>query len=124
MPLYLATTEHGFLTDETKGTIAREITRIHTSVMRVPKTFVRVAFVSYPEGSGYTAGEPAPTAALNCILRSGHSTSEKEAVLKQLWAMFQSVTGIASEQLAISLQEIPSSNAMEMGTIMPVVGNE
>jgi phenylpyruvate tautomerase PptA (4-oxalocrotonate tautomerase family) len=124
MPLYVATTEHGFLTDQTKATIAQEITRIHTNIMKVPKAFVRAAFLSYPEGSGYTAGEPAPTAALNCILRSGHSPSEKEAVLKQLWAMFQSVTGIATDQLAISLQEIPSNNAMEMGTIMPVVGNE
>lgn len=124
MPLYIATTEHGFLTDQTKATIAQEITRIHTSIMKVPKAFVRVAFLSYPKGSGYTAGEPAPTAALNCILRSGHSPSEKEAVLKELWELFQSETGISTDQLAISLQEIPSSDAMEMGKIMPTVGNE
>jgi hypothetical protein len=57
-------------------------------------------------------------------LRSGHSLEEKEAVLKQLWAMFQSVTRITTDQLAISLQEIPSSNAMELGKIMPTVGLE
>jgi len=34
------------------------------------------------------------------------------------------LTGIATDQLAISLQEIPSSNAMEMGKIMPDVGHE
>jgi hypothetical protein len=42
-------------------------------------------------------------------------------VLQQLWAMFQSLTGIATDQLALSLQEIPSSNAMEMGQIMQAV---
>ena len=124
MPLYIATTEDGFLTDQTKAKLAKEITKIHTSIMKVPEAFVRVAFMSYPKGSGFTAGESAPTAALNCILRSGHSLEEKETVLKQLWKAFQSATGIATDQLAISLQEIPSSNAMEMGTIMPVVGNE
>jgi hypothetical protein len=34
------------------------------------------------------------------------------------------LTGIAPDQLAISLQEIPSSNAMEMGEIMQSVGHE
>jgi hypothetical protein len=45
-------------------------------------------------------------------------------MLKQLWSMFQDFTGIATDQLAISLQEIPSSNAMEMGQIMPAVGHQ
>jgi hypothetical protein len=45
-------------------------------------------------------------------------------MLQQLWSMFQTLTGIANDQLAISLQEIPSSNAMEMGQIMQAVGSE
>jgi hypothetical protein len=49
---------------------------------------------------------------------------EKTDLLKQLWAMFQLLTGIPTEQLAISLQEIPSNNAMEMGKLMPTVGNK
>jgi phenylpyruvate tautomerase PptA (4-oxalocrotonate tautomerase family) len=124
MPLYIATTEDGTISSQTKARIAKEITRIHAGVMKVPENFVRVIFLSYPKGSGYTAGAAAPTAALNCILRGGHSLDEKTDVLKQLWAMFQKLTGIATDQLAISLQEIPSSNAMEMGKIMPTVGNE
>jgi phenylpyruvate tautomerase PptA (4-oxalocrotonate tautomerase family) len=124
MPLYTAITEDGFVSEEKKSKIAREITRIHTTVMKVPSNFVRVVFLSYPKGSGYTAGEVAPTAALNCVLRSGHTDDEKTSMLKQLWSMFQSLTGIPSDQLAISLQEIPSSNAMEMGQIMQAVGNK
>ena len=124
MPLYTAITEGGFLSDETKAKIAREITRIHTVVMKVPGNFVRVVFFSYPKGSGYTAGEEAPTAALNCVLRSGHTDAEKTEMLKQLWSMFQALTGIPTDQLAIPLQEIPSSNAMEMGQIMQAVGHK
>jgi phenylpyruvate tautomerase PptA (4-oxalocrotonate tautomerase family) len=124
MPLYTAITEDGFVSDETKAKIAKEITRIHTTVMKVPSNFVRVVFLSYPKGSGYTAGKTAPTAALNCVLRSGHADGDKTEMLKQLWSMFQGLTGIATAQMAISLQEIPSSNAMEMGQIMQAVASE
>ena len=121
MPLYTAITEDGFVSDEKKAKIAKEITRIHTAVMKVPSNFVRVVFLSYPKGSGYTAGKAAPTAALNCVLRSGHTDEDKAEMLKQLWSMFQDLTAVPTDQLAISLQEIPSSNAMEMGQIMQAV---
>jgi phenylpyruvate tautomerase PptA (4-oxalocrotonate tautomerase family) len=124
MPLYSAITQDGTVSVETKAQLAAEITRIHSTVMKVPKSFVRVIFLSYPAGSGFTGGEPAPTASLNCVLRSGHTLEEKTDMLQQLWAMFQDLTGIATEQLAISLQEIPSSNAMEMGQVMQSVGHE
>lgn len=124
MPLYTAITEDGFVSDEKKAKITKEITRIHSAVMKVPSNFVRVVFLSYPKGSGFTAGEAAPTAALNCVLRSGHTDEDKTEMLKQLWSMFQKLTGVATDQLAISLQEIPSSNAMEMGQIMRAVGHK
>jgi phenylpyruvate tautomerase PptA (4-oxalocrotonate tautomerase family) len=124
MPLYTAITEQDFVSDGKKKKIAEEITRIHAAVMKVPKSFVHVLFLSYPEHSGYTAGEEAPTAALNCVLRSGHTVEEKTDLLKQLWSMFQGLTGIATDQLVISLQEIPSTNAMEMGQIMQPVRSE
>jgi phenylpyruvate tautomerase PptA (4-oxalocrotonate tautomerase family) len=124
MPLYTAITQEDFISDEAKAEIAREITRIHTSVMKVPSNFVRVVFLSYPKGSGFAAGQEVATAALNCVLRSGHTVDEKTDMLKKLWTMFQTLTGVATDQLAISLQEIPSSNAMEMGQIMQAVGHE
>ena len=124
MPLYTAITEDGFVSDDKKAKIAKEITRIHTTVMKVPNNFVRVVFLSYPKGSGFAAGEQASTAALNCVLRSGHTDADKSEMLKQLWSMFQTITGIPTDQLAISLQEISSSNAMETGQIMPSVGHK
>jgi phenylpyruvate tautomerase PptA (4-oxalocrotonate tautomerase family) len=124
MPLYTAITQDGTVSPETRAKIAEEITRIHTTVMKVPKNFVRVVFLSYPKESGFTGGKEAPTAALNCVLRSGHTPEEKTDMLRQLWAMFQVLTGIATDQLALSLQEIPSNNAMEMGQIMQGVGHE
>jgi phenylpyruvate tautomerase PptA (4-oxalocrotonate tautomerase family) len=124
MPLYTAITEDGFVPEQTKAKIAKEITRIHAAIMKVPENFVRVVFLSYPKGSGFAAGKATPTAALNCVLRSGHTDEDKTEMLKQLWSMFQDLTGIPTDQLAISLQEIPSSNAMEMGQIMQSVGHK
>lgn len=124
MPLYTVITEQEFLTDAVRAKIAQEIARIHTSVMKVPRTFVRAVFLVYPRHYGYTAGEEASTAALNCVLRIGHTVEEKTDLLQQLWSMLQELTGIGTDQLAISLQEIPSTNAMEMGQIMAAVSDE
>jgi phenylpyruvate tautomerase PptA (4-oxalocrotonate tautomerase family) len=124
MPLYTAIIEEGRLSKETKAKIAEGITQIHAGLMKVPRNFVRVVFLIYAKGSGYTAGAEASTAALNCVLRRGHTVEEKAELLKQLWFLFQGQTGIATDQIAISLQEIPSSDAMEMGQIMRAVGNE
>jgi len=124
MPLYTAITQEGSLSDETKARVSKEITRIHAAIMKVPENFVRVVFLSYPDGSGYTAGRAAPTAALNCVLRSGHTDEDKTEMLKQLWSMFQGLAGIPTDQLAISLHEIPSSNAMEMGQVMQAVAHK
>src|SRR5580698_3658067 len=123
MPLYTAITEDGAISDEDKAKIADEITQIHCLIMKVPKHFVRVIFLSYPKGSGYTGGVEAATAALNCVLRAGHTTEEKTDLLRLLWDKFQSLTGLSTDQLALSLHEIPSNNAMEMGTIMRAVGS-
>ena len=65
MPLYTAIVEDGSVSesDGTKARIAEEITQNHTAVMKVPKAFVRVVFLSYPRGSGFSAGKEATTAA-------------------------------------------------------------
>ncbi|HLY40330.1 MAG TPA: tautomerase family protein [Terracidiphilus sp.] len=124
MPLYTAITQDGTISNEDKAKIADEITQIHCLIMRVPKQFVRVIFLSYPKGSGYTGGVEAATAALNCVLRAGHTAEEKTDLLRLLWETFQSLTGLSTDQLALSLHEIPSNNAMEMGTIMRAVESE
>jgi phenylpyruvate tautomerase PptA (4-oxalocrotonate tautomerase family) len=124
MPLYTAITQDGAISNEDKAKIAEKLTQIHSSVMKVPKNFVRVVFLSYPKGSGFTGGVEAATAALNCVLRNGHTAQEKSDLLQQLWTTFQSLTGVPTDQLALSLQEIPPTNAMEMGKLMKAVGDE
>ena len=67
MPLYTAITEDGTASAETKRKIAEEITRIHTTVMKVLKNLVRVVFLSFPKGSGFTRGSrPRPLRSIAC----------------------------------------------------------
>ena len=47
MPFYTAITREGTVSAETKAKIAEEITRIHTTVMKVLRNFVRVVFLSF-----------------------------------------------------------------------------
>ena len=108
MPLYTAITQ-GSLPDEAKARIAEELTRIHSTVMKVPKSFVHVIFLSYPKGSGFTAGKEGPAASLNCVLRSGHTAEEKTDLLKQLWSAFQNFSGVGDG----STRDFPSRDSRQ-----------
>jgi len=43
------------------------------------------------------------------------------SLLARPWLMLQNATGAANDQIAIGIQEISPSRAMEMGQIMPEV---
>ena len=54
MPMYTVITQDGTVANGTgKQKSPREITRIHSSVMKVPRSFVRVVFLSYQKGAGF-----------------------------------------------------------------------
>jgi phenylpyruvate tautomerase PptA (4-oxalocrotonate tautomerase family) len=46
MPLYTVLTQDGRVADDVKATIAEEITRIHTTVINVPRTTIRSSITS------------------------------------------------------------------------------
>jgi len=44
-------------------------------------------------------------------------------MLKRLWPLVQAATGAPDEEIVLGIQEVPSSQAMEMGQIMPDVAS-
>ena len=67
----------------------------------------------------------AATAALTLLIRTGRSPEYKRGLLKRLWDLLQDATGAADDQIVLGIQEVPPSQAMEMGQIMPdVEGSE
>jgi phenylpyruvate tautomerase PptA (4-oxalocrotonate tautomerase family) len=121
MPLYTITTQTGVLRDDDKAVLAAQLTDVHCELSGVPANWVHIVFHEYPVGSGFTAGRPAGTVALTLLVRTGRSSEYKRSLLAQLWKLLQNVTGAANDQIVIGIQEVPPSQAMEMGKIMPEV---
>jgi len=124
MPLYTLITQDGVLSGEAKSRLALDLTDLHSAYSGVPKNWVHVVFQEYPPGNGFTAGEAAATAALTLLIRTGRTPEYKRGLLQRLWTLFQGATGAPDDQIVIGIQEVPPSQAMEMGQIMPEVANE
>jgi phenylpyruvate tautomerase PptA (4-oxalocrotonate tautomerase family) len=121
MPLYTLTTQVGVLSAQAKTDLAARLTKLHSGYAGVPENWVHVVFQDYAVGSGFTAGQPAATAALTLLIRTGRSPEYKRGLLQQLWALFQAATGAPDDQIVIGIHEVPPSQAMEMAQIMPDV---
>jgi phenylpyruvate tautomerase PptA (4-oxalocrotonate tautomerase family) len=121
MPLYTVTTQAGVLSGKAKAQLAGELTAFHSEYAGVPKNWVHIVFQEYAAGNGFTAGEVAATAALTLLIRTGRSAEYKRGMLKRLWELLQGATGAPDDQIVLGIQEVPSSQAMEMGQIMPDV---
>ena len=121
MPLYTIITQTGVLNGEAKAKLSGEMTTLHSEYSGVPKNWVHVVFQEYAAGNGFTAGEPAATAALTLLIRTGRSPEYKSGLLKRLWELLQDATGAPDDQIVLGIQEVPPSQAMEMGQIMPDV---
>jgi phenylpyruvate tautomerase PptA (4-oxalocrotonate tautomerase family) len=76
MPPYTVTTQAGVLGGEAKVKLAGNLTTLHSEYSGVPKNWVngvKVVFHDYAPGSGFTADEASPTAALTVLIRTGRS---------------------------------------------------
>jgi phenylpyruvate tautomerase PptA (4-oxalocrotonate tautomerase family) len=121
MPLYTLTTQAGVLNSAAKADLAKKITDFHVEYAGVPKNWVHIVFHEYPVGSGFSAGKPSPTVSLTLLIRTGRSADYKREMLKRLWALVQAASGAPDEEIVLGIQEVPASQAMEMGQVMPDV---
>jgi phenylpyruvate tautomerase PptA (4-oxalocrotonate tautomerase family) len=124
MPLYTVVTQAGVLGTEAKAELAGELTAFHSQYAGVPKNWVHIVFQEYEPGNGFTAGQASATAALTLLIRTGRSSEYKREMLKRLWDLFQKATGAPDDEIVLGIEEVPSSQAMEMGQIMPDVADQ
>ena len=123
MPLYTITAQAGVLDGPAKADLAEKLTAFHAEYAGIPTNWVHIVFHEYPIGSGFTAGRPSPAAALTLLIRTGRPADYKRELLKRLWSLVQAATGAPDEEIVLGIQEVPSSQAMEMGQIMPDVAS-
>lgn len=60
---------------------------------------------------------------MTLLIRSGRTPEYKRGLLQRLWTLFQTATGAPDDQIVIGTQEVPSSQATEVGQIMPDVAS-
>jgi phenylpyruvate tautomerase PptA (4-oxalocrotonate tautomerase family) len=124
MPLYAVMTQDGLLSEQQRDVIAAELVRIHTSATGVPANFVHSIFPTYPKNHAYVAAERSAVASIVGVIRAGRSPEQKSQLVQAIWKMFQDKTGVSDRDLSVALQEVPPSQAMENGMIMPEIGHE
>jgi phenylpyruvate tautomerase PptA (4-oxalocrotonate tautomerase family) len=124
VPLYTIATETGMLSPDAKAALAAKVTETHCQFSGVPENWVHVVFHDYPGGSGFTAGKPAAVVSLTFVVRTGRSPEYKRRLLQRLWELLQAETGAPDDQIVVGMQEVPATQAMEMGQIMPDVADQ
>jgi phenylpyruvate tautomerase PptA (4-oxalocrotonate tautomerase family) len=124
MPLYTVMTQDGLLSAKQRDVIAAELVRIHTTAMGVPADFVHSIFPTYPRDHAYVAANHSSVVSILAVIRAGHTSEEKTRLVQSLWKMFQGETRVSDRDLSVALQEVPASQAMENGVIMPDIGHE
>jgi len=93
---------------------------VDVDVVRIGAQLAR----EYFGGSGFTAGEVSATVRLTLLIRTGRSTDYKRGLLTRPWELLQAATEAPDDQIVIGIQEVPASQAMEMGKIMPDVAGQ
>ena len=121
MPLYTIAVEAGRLDAAGRERLAQAITALHVEMSGVAPDWVHVIFHEFAPGYGFSAGRPAAAVSLTLLIRTGRSPDYKRRMLARLWDHVQAATGAPDDQIVIGIQEVPASQAMEMGTIMPDV---
>jgi phenylpyruvate tautomerase PptA (4-oxalocrotonate tautomerase family) len=124
MAIYTCTTQEGTLSAEQRAVIAAEITRIHTAHSGDRPNMVWVIFETVSPDRIYAGGKPAVKALIVGLFREDRSTEVRAQVLNELWSMYKNVTGLSNDQLWVSLTEIPASDGMMFGAILPEPGHE
>jgi phenylpyruvate tautomerase PptA (4-oxalocrotonate tautomerase family) len=124
MAVYTCISPEGMLSPQQRATLASEITHQHMILSGEPASFIHVIFETVSPDSIFVGGKSAPNAILSGTIREGRSTEARARLLKELWAMYKKATGMEDDQLFVSVTEIPSSDAMAYGAILPDPGHE
>ena len=122
MPLYRITTPEGLLSSEAKATLAAEITEFHSQMSGLDEAYTKIVFDTFGPGDGFVGGEASPAVLLTVKVRAGRPADYRSKLLFGLKSRLQHATGAADRDMLLALEEMPASNAIEMGELMPEIG--
>lgn len=119
MPLYTISIQDCTLSPEEKSALAAEISDFHCGMTGLDKAYAKIIFTTFAPGEGFVGGEAAAAVTLTVPIREGRSSDDKRNMLLKLWAVLRSATAATDAQMMVVIREVPESDAMEMGQIVP-----
>ena len=124
MPTYVCRSHPGALTAENRAALARCFTTVHSRATGAPPSFVQVFFDEVPDDAHFIGGRPADGIHVHGHIRDGRSAGTRQALAEGLRDDVVAVTGIAAELVWVYLSEIPASQMIEFGRVLPAPGAE
>ena len=124
MPVYTCTAVEGTLSGAVKAELAREITRIHAEINKVPRSYVNVVFAEQPPGDVFVGAEPGAPLIITGWARRGHPQDEITRLARELASAAARISGVEERHLLVVIQDSPARSAVEGGMVLPEPGHE
>jgi len=104
----------------------RCISTVHHEETGAPRYLVQVIFYEVASGNHYIAGELARPDQIwiRGDLRSGRTEEQKGKILRRILQGVAKSTAAAEEAVWVYLSDIPATNIVEYGRVLPLPGNE
>jgi phenylpyruvate tautomerase PptA (4-oxalocrotonate tautomerase family) len=124
MPTYTVVTSTSTLSDQTKATVAAELTKIHAAITGVQPCIVQVVFYDQPHANVFTGATPSQPMLITGLTRAGRSDSDKTRLAKDISAGCSRVTGIPEARIVVTILDNPARFSVEYGRVLPEPGAE
>ncbi|MDO5669692.1 MAG: tautomerase family protein [Corynebacterium sp.] len=126
MPTYTVHARAGHLDHSVRANLARAITRAHTAATGAPGFFAQVVFHDIDPERHFVGGEPIADdlVFVHGQIRAGRTPEQKEALLGALNNAVQTVLGVPRRAVWVYLLELPPSDMVEYGYVLPAAGDE
>lgn len=125
MPTYQVYAAAGFLDPQVKQALAREITRAHHAVTGASNYFAQVMFHELAPGDLYIGGSLARSPHLfvhGCI--RARNAEVKRTLIERLRDAVAEVASLDRRFVWVYLSELPASQMVEFGYVLPAPGEE
>lgn len=121
MPLYKIVTPQGLLSSDAKARLAADISEFHSSMSGLDEAYTKIMFESFAPEDVFIGREPGPAVILTVKVRAGRPDDYRHKLLFGLKDRLQKATGAADVHMLLALEETDSSDAIEMGELMPEI---
>ncbi|MFC6145958.1 tautomerase family protein [Corynebacterium nasicanis] len=126
MPTYTVHTSTGHLDQAARAALARAITDAHTAATGAQGFFAQVVFQDIDPDRHFVGGQPIADdlVFVHGQIRAGRTPEQKAELLAALSAAVQKVLDVSRRAVWVYLLDLPPSNMVEYGHVLPAAGEE